>query len=162
MQYHEQMPAILADVYFSLTHAYKELYLVPGHGTDVIKQAALTCAAIAAVKPIRPPGDIDPQNVDREEYVFANAMLAMKSSCGIVQHPFHKRPFDDRRRAYAAFQKLELACIEPIMNEAAAQDGVLTSMWDLSLSNTDEALINGLVLQFSLYSQMKEADSSFR
>jgi len=55
--YHPEMPNILAHVYFALTNAYKKLYLNPGSRTDSAKRAALTCATIAAVVPIRPDPD---------------------------------------------------------------------------------------------------------
>jgi hypothetical protein len=57
LQYHSNVHVVLTHVYFALSEAYKAEFLKPGKGTDPTKQAAITCAAICAVNPLRPlPG----------------------------------------------------------------------------------------------------------
>ncbi len=91
-----------------------------------------------------------------------NPMLAMRCSCSIINHPFHKRPFDDRRRVYRAFFGFNLQSIDPILAEARASGGEITSDWEISLVPAEEALLNLLVDDFVMYSKFKIAEQEGR
>jgi hypothetical protein len=83
--YHTKIPDILSHVYFGLSQSYKRIYIREGNKTDTPKRAAITCAAIAAVQPLRPPLVVN--DVDKEEYIYANPMFAIRCSSSIVGHP---------------------------------------------------------------------------
>lgn len=159
--YHESMPDILAQCYFAISQAYKKIYLAEGHRTDTSKRAALTCAAIVAVCPIRQDPDSNSEE-KAAEAAYANPMLAMRCSCSIVNHPFHKRPFDDRRRIYRAFFGFALPSIEPILAEARANNGKIISDWEISLAPEEETLLNLLVDDFVMYSKFRIAEQEGR
>src|ERR1700722_1310110 len=93
IQYHANVHNVLAHVYFAMSEAYKTEFLNPGKGTDPTKQAALTCAAICAVKPLRPL----PTDEVHEEHIYVNQMLAMRCACAIIDHPIQDHSFDEQR-----------------------------------------------------------------
>lgn len=149
--YHPLMPGILAHAYFAVSEAYKKQYLYPDKQTDPTKQAALTCAAIAFIKPLRPPDS----RIQREEYIYVNAMLAMRAACGIVEHPFHQRDFDSQRRFYKQLNLLELPNMASIMSEAAANGGEIKGNVQVSLTRHEEYQLNSLINMFVVLRDMK-------
>jgi hypothetical protein len=161
LTYHAAMPNILAHCYFAVSEAYKKIYLRDGHRTDLPKRAALMCATIVAVGPIRTvPGANDPELA--AEAAYANPMLAMRISSSIIKHPFHKRPFDDRRRVYRAFFSFKLPSIDPILEEARTNNGAIPTDWQISLSAAEESLLNLLVDDFVVYSKLVTAEQENR
>lgn len=159
--YHDSMPDILAHCCFAISEAYKKIYLVNGHRTDSSKRAALTCATIVAIAPIRQNPDSNSEE-KAIEAAYANPMLAMSCSCSIVNHPFHKRPFDDRHRVYRAFFDFSLPSIEPILAEARANRGAIISDWEIPLTSPEETLLNLLVDDFVMYSKFTIAEQEGR
>jgi hypothetical protein len=151
VRHHPQIPNLLAHSYFALSESYKSEFLYPGKGTDPTKQAALTCATISVVRPLHAPTD----NVDREEYLYMNEMLAMRCACGIVAHPVHTRGFDEQRRVYHMLQRLELPSIIPIIEEATANNGEIKSNYKITLSRAEEFALKSLVSLFVVYKDLK-------
>jgi len=143
LQYHDNIPTVLAHVYFALSEAYKSEFLNPGSGTDPTKQAALTCAAICAVNPLRPL----PTEKVVEEHLYLNPMLAMRCGCAIIGHPLHYN-FDASRRIYVQAQRFEFPSIQPILDEAAASGGEIKSNVEIKLTPAEEACLTGLVTMF--------------
>ncbi len=166
IEYHVSMPEILAHVYFCLTDAYKQKHLHIGHRTDLAKRAAIKAATIAYVAPLRPPPgvNIPPQDDSFEGslYRYANPMLAMRAASSVVAHPFHKRPFDDRRRVFNALAGLKFASVDPILAEARTNEGLITSAWTINITPQEESNIGLLVDQFILYSMLKNAEQENR
>ncbi len=151
--YHERVHDILAHVYFALSQSYKKTCLKEGNRTDSWKRAAITCASVTAVQPIRPPLIVN--DLDKEEYLYANPMLAMRCACPIVEHVFEKRPFDDQRRQFKSILGLTFPCIEPILIEARKNNGVINREHDVMLSSDEESKINSLIEHFMLFSYLK-------
>jgi hypothetical protein len=149
--YHPRAPNVLAELYFSISEAYKRLYMAPGRLTDDSKKAAFSCAAVCALKPIR----CDAALIEREEFIYANQMLAMRIACSIVEHPFHKRAFDETRRFFRALQELRLPSTDPIIEEAAKLDGLFTSEWNITLTSGERSALNMLINMFSVLKDMK-------
>lgn len=158
--YHEAQPQIMSNVYFSLSQAYKKIYLKDGSNTDAIKRAAITCAMFSVVNPIRLPPEVN--DAGHEEYFYVNPMLAMRIACGIIGHPFEKRPFDDQRRQLRGISNLTFPCTDPIIAESYSNNGVITTEFDVTLSSDEEAKLNILINDFSLYSLLKIPDQSAR
>lgn len=149
--YHEKMPEILAHAYFAMSGAYKKTFLYPQKQTDPTKQAALTCAAIAFIKPLRPPDAC----IQREEYIYVNAMLAMRMACAIVEHPFHTRDFDSQRRFFKQLDLLDLPSVTSIMNEAAANGGEIKGNLQVNLTRSEEYQLKSLINMFVVLRDMK-------
>jgi hypothetical protein len=152
--YHARIPNVLAHAYFALSQAYKKTCLKEGNRTDSWKRAAITCAAITAVQPLRPPLIVN--DLDKEEYLYANPILAMRCACPIVEHKFEKRTFDDQRRQYKSIMGMTFQSVEPILAEARRENGEINSTFDIMLSSDDEAKINALIEHFMLFSYLRE------
>jgi hypothetical protein len=149
--YHDRMPEILAHAYFAMSQAYKRTFLYPDKQTDPTKQAALTCAAFAFIKPLRPPD----ARIQREEYIYVNAMLAMRAACAIVEHPFHTRDFDSQRRFFKQLDLLDLPNVTSIMNEAAANGGEIKGNLQITLTRQEEYQLKSLINMFVVLRDMK-------
>lgn len=149
--YHPRIHDVTAEAYFAVSEAFKREYLGPNHRSEPAKIAALTCAVISMVRPIR---YVDPGNVVDEAVLYVNAMVAMRAAVVIIDHPFHKRAFDDRRRFYRMLREIDLPCLTPILDEANQNDGVLTSNWQIQLQRSDRTTLNGLVTMFSVLAAM--------
>ena len=149
--YHGKMPEILAHAYFAVSEAYKKSFLYPDKQTDPTKQAALTCAILAFIKPLRPPD----ARIQREEYIYVNAMLAMRASCAIVEHPFHTRDFDSQRRFFKQLDLLDLPNVTSIMGEAAANAGEIKANLQITLTRHEEYQLKSLINMFVVLRDMK-------
>jgi hypothetical protein len=152
VRFHPKIGDLLAEVYFALTDAYKAAFLSPGRRTEARKIAALTCASIAAVQPLRPPAS----TIEREEYLYINPMFAMRCACAIVDHPWHKRAFDERRRFCKALMDIRLPCTDDMIADANANDGViLLGTYSLDLSPPERAFLHMLIGRFEVLEQQK-------
>jgi hypothetical protein len=145
--YYPQVHNLLAHVYFALSEAYKGEFLYPKKGTDPTKQAAITCATIAVVRPLHAPSPV----IEKEEYIYINEMLAMRCACGIVDHPVHTRGFDEQRRIYMMLGRLVLPSIAPIVDEAVAYNGAITSNFEIKLTTAEEFNLKALVSLFVVF-----------
>ncbi|MEA2991189.1 MAG: hypothetical protein QOD40_109 [Alphaproteobacteria bacterium] len=162
--YHDSAPSQLAHVYFALHDAYKGLYVPDGHLSDAAKRAAITCATVIAVAPIHRNPDRNFPVTEREPWDLADAdypnpFLAVRSACAIVQHPFHKRPWDNRRRIYCGYVGLEFRTVEPILEEARQNGGVISTNWPVvPLSPLEESTLNLLVSDFEIFSYLTKPE----
>jgi len=151
LTYHSNVHNVLAHVYFAMSEAYKALFLNPGTGTDPTKQAALTCAAICAVNPLRPI----PTEEVVEEHLYINQMLAMRCACSIIEHPVYLRSFDEQRRIYLLLQRCRFPSIDAILNEAATNNGEIKTSLSIKLTQDEEKTLKGLIALFVAYQEMK-------
>lgn len=149
--WHSHIGMLLSHIYFAVSEAYKGEFLYPDKRTDPTKQAAFTCAAIAVVKPLHSPSS----EVDREEYVYMNQMLAMRCACGIVEHPFHARAWVERRRIYKMLERVQLPSTSPIIEEAFGNNGTINTDWKIILSVQEEFSLQSLVNLFVVYKDLK-------
>lgn len=149
---------VVAECYFALSEAYKGPLLPVGARTQPPKMAAFSAAAIGVVKPIRPPT----LPIEDEEYLYVNGMLAMRVGCGFVRHNFNKRSFDDRRRWYKSVQGHYLPSLNPILEEANANEYKISQVYSISLSAAEIAELETLIEAFSLFQMLGEHDSSHR
>lgn len=160
------MPSILAHVYFCLTDAYKAEFLKDGHRTDGAKRAAITCATLSYVAPLRPPPGTNIVEADDSYegslYLYANPMLAMRAASTLVKHPFNKRPFDDRRRIYSALRGLKFPSVDWIIDEAINNDGVISSSCAVKLTEQEMANLSLLTDDFVIYSYLTVPEQSNR
>jgi hypothetical protein len=147
---HPSIGNLLAEVYFAITNAYKSGLLPPGSRTDPIKQAALTCAAVVTVNPIRPIST----EIDQEEIIYANPMFAMRCACSIIDHPYHTRSFDERRRVYRGLPGLCVRPADAMIQEALQNDCRTTSTWTIELSSRERSQLDILVNMFAVYKEM--------
>jgi hypothetical protein len=158
--YHDSHPDQLAHVYFALHDAYKGLYIPDSHRSDQAKRAAITCAAVIAVSPIhRDPNKNDPHIVrepwDLADADYPNPFLAIRCACAIVSHPFHKRPWDNRRRIYCGYLGFEFPTVEPMLEEARKNNGIISTNWPVKpLTPQEESIVNLLVSDYEIYSYL--------
>ena len=148
---HPKAPNVLAHIYYGLSEAYKDEFLYPQKRTDPTKQAAFTCAAIAVLKPLHPPF----ATIDREEFIYANQMFAMRCSCSIIEHPFHAQAFDNRRRFYQQLARIDLPSTNDLIMEAATNNGNIASNVVLKLTSTEEYELQALINQFVVLRELK-------
>jgi hypothetical protein len=151
IQYHSEVHKVISHVYFALSEAYKRQFLHDGAGTDPTKQAALTCAAICAVKPLRPL----PTNKVHYEHIYINQMLAMRCACIIIDHPIQFRTWDEQRRIYMQMDRFMFPSVKPILEEAATNNGEIKSNFKITLSPQEEATLKGLISLFEAYKSLK-------
>lgn len=147
VQYHENVHKVISHVYFALSEAYKRKFLHDGAGTDPTKQAALTCAAVCAVKPLRPL----PTNKVHYEHIYMNQMLAMRCACAIIDHPIQSLGFDEQRRIYMHMDRFQFPSTTPILDEAAANKGEIKSNVEITLTPKEEGDLKGLIALFVAY-----------
>jgi hypothetical protein len=141
--YHDLIHSVLAHVYFALSEAYKAEFLKPGSGTDPTKQAALTCAAICAVNPLRPiPGE-----KVVEEHLYLNPMLAMRSACAVIGHTL-PHDFDAARRIYLQAQRFNFPSVKSILDEATINNGEIKTAVAITLTPDEEQCLKGLITFF--------------
>ena len=157
---HAHIHEVMAHINFAIMGAYKKKYSKNGSRTDSPKRAAIVCATIAATNPLRPPLSLN--DIDKEEYLYANPMLAMRLASSIVDHPFRKRTMDDQRRVYREISGFSFPCVDGILVEARKNNGIVVSNWDIELSTDEEAKINALVEQFTIYLLLKIPEQTNR
>jgi hypothetical protein len=117
----------LAEAYFLLSESYKTYRSETEHRTADPKIAAITCATICALTPLRPPrADFDDLQIR-----YANPRYAMRCASVIIQHPWHKRAFEERRRTYDELLILEFPCLNNYIADVARGEKK-----DLELYNT--------------------------
>jgi hypothetical protein len=151
--YHSNAPELLAHVYYGLSEAYKTIYLTKGNRTDPLKRAAITCAAISAVRPIRPP--LSMNNIEKEEYIYVNSMFGVRCASSIVGRVFDKRPHDDRRRIFRSLAGFSFPSVDPIIEEARKNNGAITTEFQLNISTKEESDISILIELFWVYQYLK-------
>jgi hypothetical protein len=105
----------LAEAYYLLSESYRSYRMETDHRTATPKIAALTCAAICAVNPLRPP-KADFENLDVR---YANPMFAMRCAISIVTHPYHLRAFEERRRILDELAITHFPCLDPYLADVA-------------------------------------------
>lgn len=137
LMYHNSHPDQLAHVYFALHDAYKGVYIRKTHLSDQAKRAAMTAAAVIAVSPIHRNPDKNDPVIERKPWELADAdypnpFLAVRAACAIVDHPFHKRTWDDRRRVYCSYVGFEFPTVEPIIEEARRNSGAISTNWPIT------------------------------
>jgi hypothetical protein len=145
-----QSAECLAEAYFLLSEAFKPVRIQEGHKTTKPKIAALTCAAVAMVNPFH----FD--NPDFENLVirYANPILAMHLACGIIDHPFHKRSFDERRRIYSQILGMGFTCLDEFIADRKAGTPKDLAEYKIALNRGEMREIENLVNLFTVYEQM--------
>jgi hypothetical protein len=151
ISYHCNIPTLLAEIYFALSEAYKSVYLSPENRTNTPKIAALTCASIAVVKPLRPNNPV----IEDEEFIYVNGLLGLRAACAIVEHPFHTRSFDDIRRWCRSLDHFQMPSVQPIIAEAARNNGITNSTWAINLSSEERCKLDTLISMFSVLKDLK-------
>lgn len=152
IQYHSNVHNVLAHVYFAMSEAYKSEFLNTGSRTDPTKQAAITCAAICAVNPLRPL----PTEAVHEEHLYINQMLGMRCGCAIINHPIQNLTFDAQRRIYLQMQRFQFPSIKPLLDEAAANNGEIKSTVSVKLTPAEEATLKGMIALFVAFKDLQK------
>jgi hypothetical protein len=102
--------------------------------------------------PIRPDGD---GPIESPEILYANPMLAMRIASAVIDHPFERRAFDSRRRFCRDLQRLSLPSLQPLIDEANANDGKLASEWEIELTPDEMKTLDRLVCMMEVLSELK-------
>lgn len=148
---HPRINLVMAEAFFVIADAYERHHLKPGKRIEPIKQAAIACATVCVVAPLRPRD----MKIEQEELLYINPMLAMRASASIIDHPFHNRSFDEQRRHYRMIGATKLPSLRPLIDEANAKDGVLVSGFSVDLDVDERHRLNGLINYFTVLHGMK-------
>jgi hypothetical protein len=136
---------ITAECYFALTDAYKARWGLTGR-TEATKVAALTAAAIAVVKPIRPVAAA--KKLDDIQWPYVNPSFAIFAAYDGIPHAFYAHDFDEQRRVLRSLRDLTLTCVNPIIEEGNRTDGNFVTVWELDHNHPDLAYLDILVSYF--------------
>lgn len=105
----------LAEAYFLLSESYKTYRSETDHRTADPKIGAITCAAVCALNPLR----AERVDFDNLEIRYANPRYAMRCASAIIQHPWHTRAFEERRRTYDELLVLQFPCLDAYIGDVA-------------------------------------------
>jgi len=148
----------LAEAYFLLSESYKSYRSEGEHKTANPKIAAITCAAVCAVNPLRPP------KADFEilEVRYANPMFAMRCASAIIEHPWHTRSFEERRRTYDELIAMHFPCLDPFIRDAAqgrkkelSSYNTKNDKFSVGITFDEITRIESLVNRFIVYQELK-------
>src|SRR5207244_2840981 len=84
MTFDDEAAHVLTQAYFMLSESYRTFRSDPEHLTNHAKIAAICCAAICAVQPLRH----DKPDFRIAAVRYANPMFAMRCAESIIKHPW--------------------------------------------------------------------------
>jgi hypothetical protein len=149
---------VLAEAYFLLSESYKSYRSEGEHKTANPKIAAMTCAAICALNPLRPPK----ADFGVLEIRYANPMFAMRCASAIIEHPWHTRSFEERRRTYDELTTLQFPCLDKFIQDVSSgrkrplEDyNTKTDKFSIGLTFPEIARIESLINRFVVYQELK-------
>lgn len=158
MKFDDAAALTLSEAYYLLSESYKSYRNEPDHRTANPKIAAMTCAAICAINPLRPPA----ADFGIVEIRFANPMLAMRCATTIIQHPYHMRAFDERRRIYDELAITHFPCLDPYISDVKAGNkkplenyNTKPDKFSIGISLQEVTKIESFVSRFIVYEQQK-------
>jgi hypothetical protein len=148
----------LSEAYFLLSESYKAYRSEGDHRTANSKIAAITCAAVCAINPLRPP------KADFEilEVRYANPMFAMRCAASIIEHPWHLRAFEERRRTYDELTATHFPCLDVFIRDVANAEkkeleyyNTKSDKFSVGITFPEITRIESLVNRFVVYEEMK-------
>lgn len=142
----------LSEAYFLVNEAYKERRQNEGHKTQPPKIAAITAAVIGMVNPLRPAA---PPQAATKETTYANPLFALRAACTIVDHPIHKRPWEQRMWFCDQTRLDRLECLDSYLELVRAGKRTIGDLFDISLSDADLARIEGRFSFYAVLGDMK-------
>jgi hypothetical protein len=93
---------------------------------------------------------------------YANPMFAMRCACAAIEHPYHKRAFDERRRVYDSLLITRFQCLDAFIEDVrhgrirGPEDyNVASDKYSIGLTQREMADIERLVLMFTIYGDQK-------
>ena len=152
-EYRHASGRITAECYFALTDAYKARWNLVGR-TEGTKVAALTAAAIAVVKPLRPVATA--RKLVDVEWPYINPSFAIYAAYDGIPHAFYAHDFDEQRRILRSLRDLSLPCLAPILAEGNETDGNFVTTWDLDPDHSDMAYLDILVSYFEALKRQQD------
>jgi hypothetical protein len=165
VHFDEALALTLSEAYFLLSESYKTYRNHPGHLTAKPKIAAMHCAAVCAVNPFRPndPSATPLQNYEVVEIRYANPMYAMRCACTPIEHPYHMRAFDERRRIYDELTITAFPCLDPFLADTRADrkkpliqyNTRADEKFSVGISLQEITKIESFVSRFEVYQQQK-------
>ena len=122
------------------------------HKTEPSKIAALTCVSIALVNPVRP---LAPPDVPDYVVAYANPMFAMRCACSIVEHPFHRRSWEDRARFYDGLRDLHFSSFDRYIEDSNQGIRKLLDPMKFELGREEMRLIEDKIMMFTVLQELK-------
>lgn len=148
-----------------MTETYRTYRNEPGHRIAKPKIAAITCGTICAMGVLRPPkGSTAAQNFSVLEIRYANPMYAMRCASSAIEHPYHMRSFDERRRIYDDLSITRFPCLKPFIDDVEAgrkkdlaeyNTSTKPGRFSLKISRVEFTKVESFVSMFVVYQQQK-------
>ncbi len=91
-------------------------------------------------------------------------MFAMRCACSVIEHPYHMRSFEERRRVYDDLSLTRFPCLESFIADVKAgtkkdidayDTGIKPGKFSLEISRLELAKIESFVSMFEVYQQQK-------
>lgn len=132
----------LIHLFFMMNDHYKRLRLQsPIHRTNDTKKAALTIAAIMAMRPITGP----PERAKMLEQFYANPVFGLACATAIVKRPLYAGVEAEKVHLYSWLDTLRWPSTEAFLRDAEAQAN--TEPEPISLTPAEISQIDMIVLQ---------------
>ncbi len=132
----------LIHLFFMMNDHYKRLRLHgPDHRTNDTKKAALTIAAIMAMRPINGP----PDSADKLDQFYANPIFALACATAIIRKPLYTGVEAEKIHFYTWLDTLRWPSTSPYLRDAEAQAN--TTPEPIILSLTEISQIDMIVLK---------------
>jgi hypothetical protein len=132
----------LIHLFFLMNDPYKRLRLhTPIHRTNDTKKAALTIAAIMAMRPINGP----PGSTEKLEQFYANPIFGLACATAIVKKPLFAGVEAEKTHFYTWLDTLRWPSTKPFLMDAEAQAN--TTPDPLTLSPAEISQIDMIVLK---------------
>jgi hypothetical protein len=133
----------LIPLFFMMSDRYKTLRLHSSeHRTNDTKKAALTIAAIMAMRPIIGPAD----GATRLNQFYANPVFALACATAIIKKPLYAGVEAEKIQFYSWLDTLKWPSTEPYLRDAEAQS-VQSTPEPLALTRAEISQIDMMVLK---------------
>lgn len=150
--------AYLIALYFAMSDAYKIFRVEPGHRTNDSKKAAITIAAVMAMRPIQFP------HAPLTKHAFyLNPIFALACSTAIMRKPLHTGQSEDRDQLYMSFDRLRFPSTASLLTELQAEKMVRQQeSIDLTLTYDEISAIDLIVRELKHLSRCYDLEQQIR
>lgn len=154
-EFDDEDERFLIDLFFMMSDSYKVERTKDGHFTNNPKKAALTVAAIMAMRPIR----ITASHAGGLRYFYANPTFAIACATAILKRPLYSEPDEDKFMFYGYLDTLRFPSTQSYVNDAQAQLTRPISEYAFRLKHTELAAIDVLAQRMATAARYFDLES---
>jgi hypothetical protein len=151
----------LIALYFLISDSYKKKRVEPGHNTNDTKKAAITIAAVMAMRPLSFRGP----EADYLKRFYTNPIFALACATAILKKPLHAGQDEDREQTYMWFDRLRFPSTIPFLVEAQAApltDAYADNVLQITLSVDELSTIDLIVQRMKTAVRLYELEAQVR